>query len=104
MLVLTQNHLRMLNVEEVILQIKGSPTNQEVEIKDINSPVSLATYYSKDLAQKVFNDFLLARQRLFALMYAKEILTSDEIQEIVKKDFIFVFPEDNFKSSRGANE
>ena len=49
---------------------------------------------------KVFNDFLQAKQRLFTLKYAKEILTTDEIELIIQKDFIFVFPEDNTKPER----
>ena len=94
MLVISQNQLRLCNVNEIILQIKGSPTEQEVKIKPLDSNLDLATYYSKDEALKVFNNFISAQKRLYKLEHAKELLSPAEIENIIQNDYLFQFPEE----------
>lgn len=98
MLVLSQNKLKIVDVNQLILVIKGSPHSQEVEIKELDSPISLATYYSKERAEKVFEDFVNARKRLYKLEHAKDLLSPNEIESIIKNDYLFVFPEEKYQN------
>ncbi len=86
----------MYNVDEVILRIEGTQTNQEIKIIPLDSSIPLATYYSKEEGINVFNKFIQARRNIYKLEHAKELLTSEEIEQIINNDFLFQFPEEKY--------
>ena len=98
MLVVSQNKLKLVDVNQIILHIKGTPHSQEVEIRELDSPVSLTTYYSKSRAEKVLDEFINARKRLYKLEHAKELLSPNEIESIIKNDYLFTFPEEKYQN------
>ena len=92
MLVIPQNELRVIEINELILVIKGGQYDQEVEIRPIDSCMPLATYYNKKRAIEVLRDFVAARKRVYKLEHAKDLLSPEEINTIIDKDYVFVFP------------
>ena len=81
-------------MNEVILRIEGSQTNQEIKIIPLDSNIPLATYYSKEEGISVFDKFIQARRNIYKLEHAKELLTPEEIERIIKNDYLFQFPEE----------
>lgn len=96
MFLISQNKLRIIKDTELILIIKGSPQNQEIDIKPLDSNISLATYYSKQEALNVMKQYYEAKKNNYKFMYAKELLTPLEIQQIIDNDYIFTFPEGKY--------
>lgn len=94
MLIVSQNQLRILEVKELIVIKKGSPTNTEIEIRPIDSNLALGTYSSENQVKEVIDEYISARKRLYKLEHAKELLSPEEIEKIIEKDFIFRFPRD----------
>lgn len=94
MLVISQNQLRIVDVNELIIEILGSPNSQEVKIKPLDSNLALATYYSKDEGLKVLHDFITAKRNLYKIEHAKELLSPEEIKKIINNDYLFKFPEE----------
>ena len=94
MLVVSQNKLKLVDVNQLILHISGTPTNQEVSIKELDSPVVLATYYNKQTALNVFKQFIDARKRIYKLEHAPELLSENEKTLIIQNDYCFTFPEE----------
>lgn len=96
MLVISQNQLRIVDVNELIIEILGSPNSQEVKIKPLDSNLALATYYSKDEGLKVLQDFIAAKRNLYKIEQAKELLSPEEIKKIIDNDYLFQFPEEKY--------
>ncbi len=93
MLLVSQNKTRTIKDTELIMIIKGSPQNQEIEIRPLDSNLALASYYSKNEASEVMNRYYAAKKNIYKLEIAKELLTKDEIKKIIDEDYIFIFPE-----------
>ena len=93
MLAIAQNELRVIEINEVILVVKGGPYDQEIEIRPIDSVTPIAIYNNKNRALDVLKQYLKAKKRVYKLENAKDLLTDTEINEIIENDYIFQFPE-----------